>query len=363
MNTAKNKPAGWLLDYLETQMQGLTGNIEKAGYPFDRKFWGEANPKNENSRFWWPFEQTAYYIDGYTRVAILLEKPEMLKKAESLIYPVINSTDGDGYLGHARLKARIDGNERWPHVVFFRACLALYSYNKDKKIIDALTRHYLCSPADYSELRNLYNVEIMLCLYKINGEAMLLSLAAEAYEKGRDNIVQNALARVGTKAHIHGVTYNEYAKLGALLFSCTGEKKYLSDSVKAYEKIIRRYLLPGGCNSSSEYMLNNRYDEAYETCDIADMTWTLHYLAEICDDAKYSDMIEKCIFNAGIGSVTEDFRALQYFSSANQIILDETSSHCRYDMGGKAMAYSPMPFTACCPGNVNRIMPNFALSM
>ncbi|MBQ8862803.1 MAG: hypothetical protein IJ021_08715 [Clostridia bacterium] len=38
----------------------------------------------------------------------------------------------------------------------------------------------------------------------------------------------------------------------------------------------------GRCNSSSEYMLNNRYDE---TCDIADMIWSLHYLAEICDDA------------------------------------------------------------------------------
>ncbi len=363
MNIAKNKPLGWLSEYLQTQMQGLTGHMEKAGYPFDRRFWGEREPRNENSRFWWPFEQTAYHIDGYVRTAILLEEPEMLEKAKSLIYPVLNAADKDGYIGHKNMKPYDDGLERWAHVVFFRACLALYSYNKDKNITEALTKHYLSCPTDYSEIRNLFNVEIMLSLYKINGEKRLLELAVESYENGKNNEVQNTLSRVNKKAPVHGVTYNEYAKLGALLYSCTGEKRYLADSVKAYEKLIRLYMLPGGCNSSSEYMLNNRYYETYETCDIADMTWSLHYLAEICDDAKYSDMIEKCIFNAGIGSVTEDFRALQYFSCANQIVLDETSSHCRYDMGGKSMAYSPMPFTACCPGNVNRIMPNFALSM
>ncbi len=363
MNFSKNKPLGWLAEYLQTQMQGLTGHIEKAGYPYDRRFWGEPEPRNENSRFWWPFEQTAYHIDGYVRTALALDAPDMIKKAEDMIYPVINNPDKDGFLGHKRLLEANDSCELWAHVVFFRACLALYSYNKDKKIIDAITNHYLRFPADYSKIRNIYNIEIMLALYEINGEKALLDLAVESYEKGRDNEVQNTLTRVTKKANVHGVTYNEYAKLGALLYSHTGEKRYLADSVKAYEKIRRLYMLPGGCCSSSEYMLNDRYDEAYETCDIADMTWSLHYMAEICDDAAYSDMIEKCIFNAGPGSVTEDFRALQYFSSANQIVLDEHSSHCRYDMGGKSMAYSPMPFTACCPGNVNRIMPNFVLSM
>ncbi|MBQ8403956.1 MAG: glycoside hydrolase family 127 protein [Clostridia bacterium] len=363
MKLAKNKPLGWLREYLVTQKQGLTGHMEKAGYPFDRRFWGEAEPRNENSRFWWPFEQTAYHIDGYVRTAILLGDSEMLAKAADMIYPALDAADENGSIGHERMKESADDCEYWPQVIFFRACLALYSYNKDKKIIEALTKHYLSSPTDYSKIRNLFNAEIMILLYKINGEEKLLELAVKSYEKGKNNDVQNTLSRVTAKAHIHGVTYNEYAKLGALLYSCTGEKRYLEDSVKAYEKILRLYMLPCGCNSSSEYMLNNRYDETYETCDIADMTWSLHYLAEICDDTKYSDMIEKCIFNAGIGSVTEDFRALQYFSCANQIVLDETSSHCRYDMGGKSMAYSPMPFTACCPGNVNRIMPNFALSM
>lgn len=358
------KPQGWLLEYLKTQMNGLTGHIEQAGFPYDRQFWGADKLEPfKSSSFWWPFEQTAYYIDGYVRTAVLLGDPALISKAEEMIYPALEKADEDGYIGPLELKEIQDDCTRWPHVVFFRACLALYEYNKDERIIEALTHHYLGYPVDYSKIRNVYNVEIMLELYRINKNKALLNMAWDAYETGINNFVAQSISKLASKANIHGVTYNEYAKLGALLYRATGRKKYLNQSIKAYKKIERMYMLPGGCNSSSEYMLNDRYDEVYETCDIADMSWSLHYLASICDDVKYSDMIEKCVFNAGIGSVTEDFRALQYFSCANQIFLDENASICRFDIGGRSMAYSPMPFTACCTGNVNRIMPNYVHSM
>ena len=364
MINAKIKPQGWLRTYLETQMNGLTGHMEQAGFPYDRRFWGEDELQPfKSTEFWWPFEQTAYHIDGYVRAAILLGEEKYISNAENMIYSVLEKADESGYIGPKELKVLKDEYTRWAHVIFFRACLALYEYNNDERIVEALTKHYLGYPVDHSGIRNVFNVEIMLSLYRINGNKALLDMALEAYEKGYDNPIAAAISKVSAKAHFHGVTYNEYAKLGALLYRETGIKKYLDASVKAYKKIERYYMLPGGCNSSSEYMLNNRYDETYETCDIADMSWSLHYLATICDDVKYSDMIEKCVFNAGIGSVTEDFRALQYFSCANQIILTEESSICRYDMGGRSMTYAPMPFTACCPGNVNRIMPNYVCSM
>ncbi len=356
-------PRGWLLDFLKTQKSGLTGHMEKAGYPYNETYWGSQEHPPYKGIFWWPFEQTAYHIDGLVRTAILLKDKELLAKAETIIYSVIDHPDEDGYLGPTEIKEVTDEYTRWSHVVFFRACLALYEYNHDETIVKAMARHYIDCPCDYSSIRNVYNVEIMLELYRLGGNKRLLDMAIEAYEKGHDNMVTKTLGRISEKAHIHGVTYNEYAKLGALLYRETGNKKYLRDSVRAYEKIKKKYLLPGGCNSSSEYMNSDRYDEVYELCDVSDMTWSLHYLAKITDDISYSDMIETCIFNAGIGSVTEDFRALQYFSCANQLIFNESSSHCRFDMGGKSMTYAPMPFTACCPGNMNRFMPNYILSL
>ena len=362
MSCKNVRPNGWLLESLHTQMQGLTGHIQVAGFPYDRQFWG-AETVPPSKVFWWPFEQTAYHMDGYVRVAALLRNGAQLAKARRMIHCVIDHPDSDGYLGPAELKEAQGKCDRWPHVVFFRACLALYEYDRDPKIIDALTRHYLGYPVDHSVYRNALNIEIMLALYGINGNRQLLDMAVSTYEKAEIEqflgVNDDPLAPV----HIHGVTYNEFAKLGALLYQHTGEEKYLRCSIAAYQKAAALYMLPGGCVSSDEYMRSNHYYDTYETCDIADMTWSLQYLARITDDGSYSDMIERCVFNAGMGSVLEDFKALQYFSCANQLVTDQTSSHAFYMTGNGAMRYAPKPFTECCTGNVNRILPNYIRSL
>lgn len=356
-------PTGWLRTYLNNQMSGLTGHIEKAGFPFNCQFWGAETLPHYKSTFWWPFEQTAYHIDGYVRTAVLLRNGAQLAKARRMIFSVLDHPDTDGYLGPAELKACTGRCDRWPHVVFFRACLALYEYDKDQRIPDALTRHYLGCPTDHSNYRNALNIEIMLALYAINGNQQLLDMAIDTYERADIpsflGVDTDALAPV----HIHGVTFNEFAKLGALLYQHTGEKNYLECSIRAFKKLSALHTLPGGCVSSDEYLRGNRYDATYETCDIADMTWSLHYLAQITADGSYADSIEQCIFNAGIGSVLEDFKALQYFSCANQLVTDSSSSHAFYQAGNGAMRYAPKPFTECCTGNVNRIMPNFVHSL
>ena len=83
----------------------------------------------------------------------------------------------------------------------------------------------------------------------------------------------------------------------------------------------------------------------------------------ITENGEYGDKTERCIFNAGIGSVLEDFKALQYFSCANQLLADGSSNHNCFFAGKEWMSYRPAPGTQCCPGNVNRFMPNYVLNM
>ncbi|MBQ2286810.1 MAG: hypothetical protein II252_05895 [Clostridia bacterium] len=56
-------PNGWLHTFLENQADGLTGNLEVAGYPFNCCSWDTPNAKKEKEQFprWWPYEQTGYY--------------------------------------------------------------------------------------------------------------------------------------------------------------------------------------------------------------------------------------------------------------------------------------------------------------
>lgn len=358
-------------EFLQKQMKGLTGHIEVAGYPFDSVEWGKEDKIGKDELYtwgstWWAYEQTAYWIDGFIRCAILLRDKSALKRAETIIYTVFQNADPDGYIGPKFLKEVKDGYTRWPHVVFFRAVMALYEYNQDETILGRLTRHYLDCPVDYAYAcgRDILNVEIMLWLYEKTGNRELLNLAVKSYtnynENSKDKVCSEKFALSSKLPRgTHGVSYNEYSKLGAILYKYIGEEKCLRASVSAYKK-LNHYMLPDGLHTCSENIVSAASYAHHETCNVTDFSWSQNYLYEASGDTAYLDKIEKCVWNAGLGSVTEDFKALQYFSSMNQVVMDEGSLVGPWNIQGAA--YRPAPWVQCCIANVNRFMPNYILN-
>ena len=165
------------------------------------------------------------------------------------------------------------------------------------------------------------------------------------------------------RATVHGVTFNEIAKLGAIIYMHTGERRYLDATVNAYRKLDRDQMLIDGIPSCMEDLAGKDPLDGHETCDIADYTWSVGYLLMATGKAEYADKIERACFNAAPGAVTSDFRALQYFSYPNQVLATSTSNHTLFFRGYPWMSYRPNPGTECCAGNVHRVMPNFAARM
>ena len=161
----------------------------------------------------------------------------------------------------------------------------------------------------------------------------------------------------------HGVTFNEEAKLAAMLYSATGKDAYLSAVVHGYVKLDRDALLADGLHSCSEHIQGRDPRDSHETCDITDHAWALAYLLQATGEVKYADRIERVIFNALPGAITKDFRALQYFSCPNQVIADSFSNHNFFMRGLNWMSYRPDHEVQCCPGNLHRAMPNFVSHM
>ena len=361
------KVEGWMLEYLKLQKDGLTGHLEVAGYPFDRIGWDRSavDTSDSGNPGWWVYEQTAYWLDGKERVGRLLSDKKLCGDVSKSIEYTISNRDADGYMGPKFLK-EANGWNRWPHVVFFRALMARYQATGDKQIIDVMTEHYLNNHHDYSHFRDVINVEIMLWLYLQNGNKKLLELAENSFAEynvrcNDDNCQKSHLSN--KKPYAHGVSYNEFAKLGAILYICTGKKDYLRPTLKAYKKIDRYHMLPDGLHCSNEFLLNNDVMQTHETCNVTDYTWALGYVLMATGKAEYADKIERCVLNAGIGSVTEDFKALQYFSGVNQLIADKCSNHNDFFKGDGWMSYRPNPGTECCAGNVNRFFPIYCSRM
>ncbi len=392
LNLSEIKAKGWLKEYLLTQAKGLTGNIHKVGQPFSLKCWEQkGNPtKKEGENFlgginskddsWVPFEQNAYWIDGAIRAGRLTDNKELIDLAGSKIYSAINLADKDGFIGPDFLK----DNLSWQHAVYFRALIAEYTATGDKSILDALKKHFLRKPltevyknVDWRiiAVRNVADIETALWIYSQTEDERFLKMSEESYiefnrifsddtdadenSKMYDLTVKGMLSNKKAKNN-HGVTYCELCKLGAILYMCTGKEIYLKASVNAFDKLVRDNMIIDGVHSSSEYLNGNSDSHAmHETCDVSDLTWALGYLYMATGDSKYGDMVENAVFNAGLGSVDDDFKGNQYFSCPNQVLADDTCNHVVFFRGREWMSYAPEKFLGCCAGNVHRFMPNY----
>jgi hypothetical protein len=257
---------------------------------------------------------------------------------------------------------------RWPQAVFFRALMAHYDLTGDKETVEKVRNNYLQPKGViYKSDREGVNIENILWAYGICGDPALLKMAEEIYQSAG---TQKATADFtsGKPSNKHGVTYNETAKTGAILFSYTGKREYLEASVQAYQKIDQFHQTVDGLHVSTEKLFEmneENFLEGHETCDISDMILSLGYLLSATGEASYADKIEKAAYNALPGAVLTDFRGCQYFSAPNQVIAARNSNQMKFMRGKEMMTYAPQAWedVDCCAANVSRAMPGFAARM
>ena len=363
------KPNGHLKSFLETQNKGLSGNLEVAGYPFNTHLWAGKMISALDGAAWWPYEQTAYWIDGFTRLGFLIDDKELQKKAAEQVSYVLGNADKDGYLGPRNSKEYMVCG-RWPHAVFFRALTAYSSATDDNSIAKALRNHYLGGSYDYSYHRNVCNIEAMCWAYGETGDKALIEMAEKTWHdfqavasKEKMDLQTEAIYTDRPVHDTHGVTYMEISKLGAVLYLYTGKQEYLEYTKKANDKLNKYHILPSGVPSSSERVRGITSLDAHELCDVSDYLWSLGYLFMATGEAAYADRIEQVAYNALPGQVTNDFKQHQYFSSPNQVVLGPGSTHTEEHTGTAYMCFRPKPGTECCTGQAARPTPNFVSRM
>jgi uncharacterized protein len=365
---ARVRPRGWLLEFLQRQCAGVTGHPHASGYPLDEGFWDDPTQLPDvadPAMAWWPYEQTAYWVDGALKAGFLAGDDDVYRMALAQIEGAIATAAPDGFLGPEMFRAR----DRWPYAIFFRAILAQYDISGDERLLDALTRHYRTAPHPLGSRRDVSGVEILLALYAETRAPDLLEMATDLYARFNSQATEHSFdfslhgMRSDRRVTTHGVTFNEIAKLGALVYAATGDHDSLDATEHAYAKVENDHLLADGLHSGAEAMSGNGPLESHETCTITDFTWSLGHLLQITGDPKYADRLERVIFNALPGAVTKDFTALQYFSCPNQVIATSTSNHNSMSRGDNRMSYRPGHPVQCCTGNVQRALPNYVERM
>ncbi len=358
------EPYGWLYETLKCEKDGMPGHLHEIGYPYDTKCWKHKSLADGGYAAWWPYEQTAYRIDSIARMSALLDNLESYKSIFGDEMSECLNND-DTFIGPEELKKPQSCN-RWPHAVLFRAFYALWSKTGDKFYLQKMRAHYLNDNNDYSDERDVVNVETMLKLYEYFDDEKLLNKAKTAFENynkrcGSKETIANFVS--DTYIHDHGVSFNEIAKISAIMYTYTGDKKYLDAAETAYRRIDDFHMLPDGVHSCSEALCGKESWRAHESCDISDYTWSVGYLLEATGKSMYADKIEKAVFNAFFGATAKDFKTIQYLSSVNQVICARNSTHIKAWLDTPRMAYAPHHYPECCVGNIGRAFPNYVLRM
>ncbi len=369
------RPDGWLREYLEKQAAELGSKLPQISWPFSADYWAT----EQEGESWWPWEQKAYWVDGATRLALVLQDEGLMAQVGKPIRYTLSHTDTNGYIGPEFFEDPKGDFHRWPQNVFFRGIEAASDANSPlsgmtaAEIERAMQRHYLNDEASYgTQTRNVTNIEHMLWCYERTGDPALLALAEKSWKEymtvaGNDGMGDLTELRVyaDTPINSHGVTYAEISKQPAILYLYTGNQDYLRFAHAAQRRIFDHHMLIDGIPSTTEWYRTVTALDAHETCDIADHTWTWGYMLLATGDAIWADRIERACFNAGPGAIKNDWKALQYFSCPNQFLATLDSDHTMMSTGGRMMAYQPNPGqrTACCGGNVHRIYPNYAVRM
>ena len=357
-------PAGWHKELLKRQKSGLTGHPKELGYPFDTVMWqGIIDIKTRVTRkdgaAWFPYEQAAYFLDGALRASYLLKDEDLRKISVANIKHTLKNPAKNGRLG-PKVK-----DLRWPRVVFFRMLMAEYEATHDPKILEALGKHYICARQWMSGGRTLLHLEVLCWLYKHTGDKRFLKYAEEnfdRYNKSRNHCLNVYGLNSDKPITGHGVSVTEAIKIPAIMYMYTKKDKYLQASINGIKKLYRDHGLGTGMYSCSEFVSGKASNELHETCDIADMLWSLGYIFQASGDVQYADLMEKIFLNAGIGALGRDFRNFQYYSGPNIFAipaLDKSHGSARL----RRINYLPQHDTECCAGNISRLAPNFFARM
>lgn len=352
---------GWLHQFLEYQKTGLTGHIENAGYPFNTGMWTAEINNGKSDIFWWPYEQSGYFVDGCLKAGYLLRDTFLIKKAKKQVNYVLNEHNADGRLGPQDLKGRWN---KWPYTGFLRSFMTEYTVNHDARIVNAMLKHYSTYKGEeFADELDLCNAEEMCWLYGVSGDKKMLQMAETAYatfksdHRYRDRDGRDINFASDMVPNYHGVVYIEIVKIPAILYSYTGKKEYLDEALHGISQMEKYDMLVSGVPSSTEHLNGISETAGHETCNLSTIPYTYGYMLQITGNTLWADKIEKAVFNAGIGAITKDFRSEQYFSAPNQFIATMTSNHLGYN--NARMAFLPGHDTECCTGNVNRFMPYY----
>ena len=371
--TGSNKPRGWLLEMMKTDLdRGLVGALDEL-YPgikgddlfhTARRGGMEDIPEMgdliltgapwETSIMWWNAETIGNWWDGFVRHAYLTGDEAAMQQSKVIVENLLDSQDEDGYIGiykkNLRYQHEGSNGELWAQTTAFRMMLAYYELTKEDQVLEAVEKAMAVTMKNYNEdVRNPFDLKnafggvthgLMLTdvcetLYRITNNQVYQDYAVYLYRAFSTFDINRAFNDVRYPFLIekdkpftgHGVHTYEHLRSLLNAYYATGYDELKTAYANALYK-LNNCLLPSGAGHAMEWIAGLAADPtetATEFCTMLELRNFFSQAAFKTGDMSYADRAEKLTFNGILGFRNHDGSAITYGKPDNCYKLDGMS--------------------------------------
>ena len=326
-------------------------------------------PHPEIARADWQGEFIGTWVAAATLAAVNSGDEALRGKINGLVAAWLATQEGDGYLGTYNATDRWKSWDVWIHAHGMVGLMHYYRHMGRPEALAAAVRMADLILREFGPGRRSLGgglhggmassaiLEPVVWLYFETGDRRYLDfgrwLADEDWEAaGGPAILSSLAAGRGVAGTANGKGVEMLLDFAGLieLYRATGEARYLSAVLTAWDDIARHQLYITGSASSgehfrSDYLLrNDGYYMVGETC--VTMAWMYVNLAmgRLTGEARFYDMAEQALYNHLLAAQSPDGRGWAYYTGLrdNKRYRWHTDPECCPTKGSRALAMMPL---------------------
>jgi DUF1680 family protein len=361
------QPDGWLLQYLQLQRDGLTGQLGKisAWLEKNNNAWYSGNGKGAHG-----WEEVPYWLKGYGNLGYILKDESMITETKLWIEKVLQSQEASGYFGPRVIAAEKKSDkdavpDLWPNMIMLWCLQSYYEATQDARVITFMTKYFRWQESvPEKKLLTTYwensrggdNLISIYWLYNRTGEKWLLDLASKIHRATADWTQENNLP------NWHNVNVVQCFREPATFFMQTKDSSMLKATYNNHFLIRKLYgQVPGGLFGADENARKGYSDpkQAVETCGMVEQMASDEILMSITGDPMWADNCEDVAFNSYPAAVMPDFRSLRYLTAPNMVISDGKNHAPGIQNEGPFLMMNPFS-SRCCQHNHTQGWPYYS---
>lgn len=361
------RPAGWLLEQLRIQADGLAGHLDEFWPDVARSRWIGGDAEG--------WERGPYWVDGMIPLAYLLDDDRLKAKVRHWVEQILARQQDDGWLGPVLDAEYSYPYDPWPRFVVLKALTQYHDATGDERVLAAMERFLrrIDRVLDERPLRSwaMYRwADLVLSIHWLHervGGDWLLALAEKLRAQGFDwqghferFPYRDKSRREECDLRSHGPNNAMALKTPGVWYRQSGEVADRHAVAHMIDTLDHYHGQATGMFSCDEHLAGRSPSQGTELCAVVEYMYSLEILIAVLGDPSLTDRLERVAYNALPATLTPDMWARQYDQQVNQVVCRVADDRVYTSNGPDSNIYGVEPHFGCCTPNHAQGWPKLA---